>query len=86
MKRDPKLSARAEARKQMMPLLLWMVRQDVTEVELSKGIGLSKAMINHIFNGRRRLSLDVARSIETFTRGEIRAAVLLLLVSEGRAA
>jgi len=82
MKRDPKALARAKARKQLMPLLLWMVKQDVTEVELSKGIGLSKAMINHVFNGRRRLTMDVARSIETFTHGEIRAAVLLLLVTE----
>lgn len=54
-------------------LMLWIKSRGMKAGAFGKLIPISKDVISHILNGRRRPKQDVAERIERITAGEIRA-------------
>ena len=54
-------------------LMLWIKSRGMKAGAFGKLIPISKDVISHILNGRRKPKLDVAERIERITAGEIRA-------------
>ncbi len=54
-------------------LMLWIKSRGMKAGAFGKLIPISKDVISHILNGRRKPKQDVAERIERITAGEIRA-------------
>lgn len=64
-----------------MSLRDWRARNNVTLAELSEAVGVSLGHLSHLELGKKNWSVELAKRIETFTRGQVAASSLLGLAS-----
>ena len=60
-----------------MKLREWRLMNKVTLADLGEAVGVSKGHLSFFESGKKKLSADLAKKIEAFTRGQVTAASLL---------
>ena len=68
-----------------MKLRDWRTQNNVTLAHLSEAVGVSLGQLSHLERGTKSWSVDLAKRVEAFTRGEVSAASLLGLAETRRA-
>jgi transcriptional regulator with XRE-family HTH domain len=60
-----------------MDLTQWMAENTRSDAEIGRAIGVTRAYIKRIRNGRANLSLEVALRLEEITKGEVPLEMML---------